>query len=125
MGRVLHHDGVVDTRAEMDVRLWYYVRTIGAWRSGRSFERLRVEWVHEIELKYTSYELFANPRRLCRLSEQTPRSAIAAWWTYRRAASIVSRVVLPFSFSSRLMRNAAAETPINTAKIGSATREMM
>lgn len=38
---------------------------------------------------------------------------------------MISFVVLPFSFSSRLMRVTAAPIPIATAKMGSMTREMM
>lgn len=45
--------------------------------------------------------------------------------TYLKPESTVWEVVLPFSFSSRLILVAAAESPINTAKIGSATLEMM
>lgn len=45
--------------------------------------------------------------------------------TYLKPESTVWDVVLPFSFSSRLIRVAAAESPMNTAKIGSATLEMM
>ena len=45
--------------------------------------------------------------------------------TNRNATSTVSLALLPFSFSSRLIRNVAAETPMKRAKIGSATREMM
>lgn len=45
--------------------------------------------------------------------------------SYRSPASIVSFVVLPLAFSSRLILVAAADSPIKTAKIGSATREMM
>ncbi len=44
---------------------------------------------------------------------------------YRRAASIISAVVVPFSFSSRLILVAAADRPMNTAKMGSATLEMI
>lgn len=40
-------------------------------------------------------------------------------------ASIVSAEVLPFSFSSRLTLVTAAERPINTAKTGSATLEII
>lgn len=40
-------------------------------------------------------------------------------------AANVDAVVLPFSFSSRLILVAAAERPMNTANIGSATLEMM
>lgn len=45
--------------------------------------------------------------------------------SYRRPASIVSFVVFPLAFSSRLILVAAADSPIRTAKMGSATREMM
>lgn len=45
--------------------------------------------------------------------------------TYRFADAIVSDVVLPFSFSSRLILVVAAESPMTTAKIGSATLEMI
>lgn len=38
---------------------------------------------------------------------------------------MVSLFVLPFSFSSRLMRDTAAATPMATAKMGSIAREMM
>ncbi|KAF4980617.1 hypothetical protein FZEAL_3430 [Fusarium zealandicum] len=44
---------------------------------------------------------------------------------YLRPASMVCWVVRPLSFSSRLIRVTAAERPITTAKIGSATREMI
>lgn len=44
---------------------------------------------------------------------------------YRSPASIVSLVVFPLLFSSRLIRVTAAETPMTTAKMGSATLEMM
>jgi len=43
---------------------------------------------------------------------------------YRQAASSVSFVLRPASFSSRLMRVAAAETPMKSAKRGSRLREM-
>lgn len=45
--------------------------------------------------------------------------------TYRRPASIISLVVFPFSFSSRLILVAAAARPMATAKMGSATRDIM
>ncbi|KAK1772584.1 hypothetical protein QBC33DRAFT_17949 [Phialemonium atrogriseum] len=45
--------------------------------------------------------------------------------SYRRAASIVSFVVLPFPFSSLFILVAAAERPMKTAKMGSATRDIM
>lgn len=54
--------------------------------------------------------------------EYNPRWRVAS---YRRAAFQVWAIVRPLSFSSRLIRMAAAETPMNKAKIGSATREMM
>lgn len=38
---------------------------------------------------------------------------------------MVSLFVLPFSLSSRVMRDTAAPTPMTTAKIGSIAREMM
>jgi hypothetical protein len=44
--------------------------------------------------------------------------------TYLKPASIVSFVLRPISFSSRLMRIAAAETPMNSANRGSPIREM-
>lgn len=44
---------------------------------------------------------------------------------YLSAASMISFLVLPFSFSSRLMRVTAAPSPIATAKIGSMARDMM
>jgi hypothetical protein len=44
--------------------------------------------------------------------------------TYLKPASTVCCVVCPSSFSSRLMRVAAAESPMNSAKMGSATREI-
>lgn len=43
---------------------------------------------------------------------------------YLKAEWIVSCMLLPFSFSSLLIRVIAAEIPIKTAKIGSATLEM-
>lgn len=46
-------------------------------------------------------------------------------YTYLKPEFTVWEVVLPFSFSSRLILVAAAESPINTAKIGSATLEIM
>lgn len=46
-------------------------------------------------------------------------------YTYLNPESTVWEVVLPFSFSSRLILVAAAESPINKAKIGSATLEIM
>lgn len=45
--------------------------------------------------------------------------------TYRRPASMVCCELRPSSFSSRLMRVVAAPRPMTTAKIGSATLEMM
>ncbi len=47
------------------------------------------------------------------------------WKTHRRTAAMLSLVVLPFSFSSRLILITAADKPIATANMGSATREMM
>ena len=44
---------------------------------------------------------------------------------YRQRASNVSFGALPFSFSSLLIRIAAADTPMKTENIGSATREMI
>jgi hypothetical protein len=38
---------------------------------------------------------------------------------------MVSSVLLPLAFSSRLILVAAAESPIKRAKMGSATREIM
>ena len=44
---------------------------------------------------------------------------------YLLKTSIMSCVDLPFSFCSRLIRVAAADTPMKRAKMGSATREMI
>jgi hypothetical protein len=44
--------------------------------------------------------------------------------SHLKPASIVSFVLWPSSFSSRLIRVAAADKPMNSANIGSATLEM-
>ena len=45
--------------------------------------------------------------------------------TYRSPSWMVWSVVFPFSFCSRLIRPAAAPRPITTAKMWSATLEMI